>query len=148
MKKIILSVSLLVSIVAAAAVAPSEISERVLKAFKETFTKAQDVVWHEYDNFYQANFRQDEIQIRAQYDHEGGLIKTIRYYGEKQLLPNIASKLKKKYGTKEVFGVTETTSDEEVSFIITLRDEKNYYVVKSDVYGNLEQTDKFQRADL
>jgi hypothetical protein len=62
-------------------------------------------------------------------------------------LPNIVSRLKKKYGTKEIFGVTEVTSDEEVSFIISLRDEKNYYEVKSDIYGNLEQTDKFRRAD-
>ena len=148
MKKIILSVALLVSIAATAAVAPAEVSQKVLKAFGETFAKAQDVVWQEYDNYYQANFKQDEIQVRAQYDAEGVLIKTIRYYGEKQLLPNVLSKLKKKYGTKEIFGVTETTSSDEVNFIITIRDEKNYIIVKSDVYGNLEQTDKFVRADI
>jgi hypothetical protein len=147
MKKIILFVALLVSIVAGAAASPTEVNEKVLKAFKETFSQAQDVVWHEYENYYQANFRQDDIQVRAQYDQEGVLIKTTRYYGEKQLLPNIVSRLKKKYGTKEIFGVTEVTSDEEVSFVISLRDEKNYYEVKSDIYGNLEQTDKFKRAD-
>jgi hypothetical protein len=148
MKKIILSAVLLVSIVAGAAVSPSEISEKVLKAFSETFDKAKDVTWHEYENYYQANFKMEEIQVRAQYDQDGGLLKTMRYYGEKQLLPNIVSKLKKKYGTREIFGVTETTSPEEVSFSITLKDDKNWYVVKSDVYGNLEQTEKFKRADL
>lgn len=144
----ILSVALLVSIVAGATVNPSEVNEKVLKAFKETFTNAKDVVWQEYEDFYQANFKQDEIQMRAQYDQEGSLIKTIRYYGEKNLLPNILSKLKKKYGSKEIFGVTETTSADEVSFVVTLRDAKDYYIVKSDVYGNLEQREKFQRADL
>lgn len=148
MKKIILSVALLVSIVAGAAVTPAEVNEKVLKAFNETFALAKDVVWQEYENYYQANFKQDEIQMRAQYDEEGDLLKTIRYYGEKQLLPNIVSKLKKKYANKEVFGVTETTSSDEVSFVITIKDEKNWYVVKSDVYGNLEQTEKFKRADL
>lgn len=148
MKKIILSVALLVSIVAGAAVTPAEVNEKVLKAFNETFALAKDVVWQEYENYYQANFKQDEIQMRAQYDEEGELLKTIRYYGEKQLLPNIVSKLKKKYANKEVFGVTETTSSDEVSFVITIKDEKNWYVVKSDVYGNLEQTEKFKRADL
>jgi hypothetical protein len=147
MKKIILSAALLVSIVAAVSAAPYEVNEKVLKAFKETFAKAQDVVWHEYDNVYQANFKQDDIQIRAQYDQEGSLIQTIRYYGERQLLPNIVSKLKKKYGGREIFGVTETSSDEGVAFLVTLKDEKNWYVVKSDVYGNLEQTEKFKRAD-
>ncbi|MBC7948371.1 MAG: hypothetical protein H7Y42_10860 [Chitinophagaceae bacterium] len=148
MKKLLLSVSLLVSIVAGATHIPSEVNEKVLKAFKETFDKAQEVTWHEYENYYQANFKIDEIQVRAQYDQEGGLIKTMRYYGEKQLLPNIVSRLKKKYGTREIFGITEVTSPNEVSFLVTLKDEKNWYVVKSDVYGNLEQTEKFKRADL
>jgi hypothetical protein len=147
MKKIILSAALLITIVAAASASRYEVNEKILKAFNETFTKAQDVVWHEYDNMYQANFKQDDIQIRAQYDGEGTLIQTIRYYGERQLLPNIVSKLKKKYSTREIFGVTETSSDEGVAFLVTLKDEKNWYVVKSDVYGNLEQTEKFKRAD-
>jgi len=147
MKKIILSVTLLVSIVAGAAVTPYDVNEKVLKAFKETFTLAQNVTWHEYENFYQANFSQDEIQVRAQYDEDGSLLKTIRYYGEKQLFPNIVSRLKKKYANREVFGVTETTSENEVSFLITLKDDKNWYVLKSDIYGNFEQTEKFKRAD-
>ncbi|MFI5130165.1 MAG: hypothetical protein ACHQFX_09250 [Chitinophagales bacterium] len=118
-----------------------------MKAFNRTFATAQDVVWHEYEDMYQANFKQDDIQIRAQYDREGSLIQTIRYYGERQLLPNIVSKLKKKYSGREIFGITETSSDEGVAFLVTLKDEKNWYVVKSDVYGNLEQTEKFRRAD-
>lgn len=147
MKKVILSVALLVSIIAGATVSPPEVNEKVLKAFNETFAKATDVTWHEYDNYYQANFKQDEIQVRAQYDESGALLKTIRYYGEKQLLPNIVSKLRKKYADREIFGVTETTSPDEVNFLVTLKDQKNWYVVKSDVYGNLEQTEKFKRAD-
>jgi hypothetical protein len=148
MKRMILSAALLLSIAAFATGSPYEVNEKVLKAFKETFNKAQDVVWHEYTDYYQANFRLDEIQVRAQYDQEGLLLKTMRYYGEKHLLPNIVAKLKKKYGDKEVFGVTEVTSSDEVSFLITLKDEKNWYVVKSDAYGNLEQTEKFKRADI
>jgi hypothetical protein len=147
MKKLILSAALLVSIAAVASVYPAEVNEKVLKAFKETFTKAQDVVWNEYKDYYQADFKIDEIQVRVQYDGDGSLLRTMRYYGEKQLLPNIVSRLKKKYGSKEIFGVTEVTSDTEVSFIITLKDGKNWFVVKSDAYANLEQTDKFKRAD-
>jgi hypothetical protein len=147
MKKIILSAALLISIAAVASVSPAEVNEKVLKAFHETFTKAQDVVWNEYGNYYQANFKLDEIQVRAQYDENGSLLRTMRYYTEKQLLPNIVSRLRKRYASKEIFGVTEVTSDNEVSFIISLKDDKNWYIVKSDAYANLEQTDKFKRAD-
>jgi hypothetical protein len=148
MKKVILSVALLVSIIAGATGSPSDVSEKILKSFNETFDKAQDVVWHEYEDYVQANFKMDEIQVRAQYDQEGVLLKTTRYYGEKQLLPNIVSKLRKKYANREIFGITEMTSPDEVNFLITLKDEKHWYVVKSDVYGNFEQKEKFKRADL
>ncbi len=147
MKKLFLLAAISISLFATATPIPSEVSEKVLKAFKETFATAREVTWHEYDNVYQANFKQDEVQIRAQYDSDGKLLKTIRYYGESQLMPNIVAKLKKKYTGKEIFGVTETSSDQEVNFVINLKDEDNWYIVKSDIFGNLEQTDKFKRAD-
>ena len=150
MKKIIYLAFLMTGFIttATAGTPPDEISDKVLKAFKETFTSAQDVTWHEYDSYAQANFRQDDVQIRAQYDANGKLLKTIRYYQEKQLFPNIVAKLKQKYAGKEIGGVTETTSDEEVNFVINLKDDKNWYIVKSDVYGNLQQIEKYKRADL
>ena len=145
MKKILFSLACVIFLATTSNAATP--NEKVLKAFKETFATAKEVTWHEYDNVYQANFKQDEVQIRAQYDEEGRLLKTIRYYGETQLMPNIVFKLRKKYAGKEIFGVTETSSEQEVSFVINLKDENNWYIVKSDMFGNLEQTDKFKRAD-
>ncbi len=136
------------AIATAAAPAPTEIGEKVLKAFSETFASARDVTWHEYETYTQANFRQDDIQVRAQYDGEGTLLKTTRYYSEKQLLPSIVAKLRKRYAGKEINGVTEISSEEEVTFVISLKDDKNWYIVKSDMFGNLQQTDKYKRADL
>lgn len=147
MKKAFFIAALLFSAFAYAAPAPSEVNEKVLKAFQETFSTAKDVSWHEYDKMYQANFRIDEVQVRAQYDESGNLLKTIRYYGEAQLVPNIVAKLKKKYAGKEIFGVTETSADDEVSFVINLKDDTHWYIVKSDIYGHLELSDKFKRGD-
>jgi hypothetical protein len=149
MKKVFyLAALLMIGVAASAATTPNAIGEKVLKAFNETFTAAQDVTWHEYENYSQANFRQDDVQVRAQYDGEGKLLKTIRYYSEKQLLPNVVSKLRQKYAGKVISGVTETSSDDDVNFVISLKDDKNWYIVKSDVYGNLQQIEKYKRADL
>jgi hypothetical protein len=41
--------------------------------------------------------------------------------------------LKKKYGDKEIAGVTESSSDDEVSFVINIKDAKHWYIVKTDV---------------
>jgi len=147
MKRIIYLAFLLTGFVATAAAAPDEVNEKILKAFNETFTAAQNITWHEYEDYTQANFEVDKVQIRAQYAEDGRLIRTIRYYTEKELLPNIVVKLKKKYQGKEIAGVTENTSDDEVSFVINIKDENNWYIVKSDVYGNFQQTEKFKRAD-
>lgn len=147
MKKLLLIAVIATSFVAQASATPIEVTERVLKAFKETFKAATDVTWHNYKDYYQANFKIAEVQVRAQYSDDGTLLKTIRYYGEDQLLPSIAAKLKSKYAGKIIHGVTESSSDEEVSFVISLKDDEHWYTVKSDVFGNLEQTAKFNRAD-
>ena len=60
---------------AIAAPSPADVNEKVLKAFKEAFSAAQDVSWQEYDEYYQANFHQDDIQVRVQYDDNGKLHK-------------------------------------------------------------------------
>ena len=146
MKKLIYLAVLLTGLSAAAAT-PPEISEKVLKVFKETFANAENVTWKETATSYQANFKLSEIQIRAMYDHDGNLLETVRYYGEQSLPPNILARVKKKYAGKEIFGVTEISSDNDLSYHITLKDEKHWYTVKSDPYANLQQTDKFKRAD-
>lgn len=146
MKKLFLAVGLMAGMIAFAAPSP-EPTEKVLKAFKETFALAKDITWHNYADFVQANFNQNKIQVRAQFSDDGTLIKTIRYYGEADLQANILAKLKKKHSGKEIFGVTETIADNEVQFLINLRDDENWYTVKSDMYGNLEMLTKFKRAD-
>ena len=47
MKRIIYLALLLTGFVATAAPAPDKVNEKVLKAFSETFTTAQNVTWHE-----------------------------------------------------------------------------------------------------
>ncbi|MBK5270017.1 MAG: hypothetical protein JJE22_03290 [Bacteroidia bacterium] len=146
MKKIIYMAVLLASFAATAAPRP-EISDKVLKAFNETFSSAENVTWEEFDNKNcQANFKMNEIIVKVLYDDDGNLLQTIRYYTEKNLPPNIIIKLKKKYPGKEIFTVTEVASQNDIVYHITLKDEKNWYIVKSDYLGNLEQTSKFKNA--
>ena len=132
--------------IGAAATTPPEVNEKVLKAFNETFIKATDVVWHEMQNTYEARFKQSEIVTRAIYDPEGNLLRTTRYYSEEHLPINIITKLKKKYEGKQVFGVTESSTDDEVSYHIVLQDEKNWYIVIADNVGSLELSKKFRKA--
>lgn len=145
MKKLII-LTCLFGALSATATNPPEVSEKVLKAFNETFVKAKDVVWYEIQNLYEASFKQSEIITRAIYDAEGNLLRTTRYYSQENLPINILSKVKKRYEGKSVFGVTETSTEEEVSYYITLEDEKNWYIIKADNWGTLELSQKFRKA--
>ena len=145
MKKLIILTCLFATLSVAAST-PPEVTEKVLKSFNETFMKATDVVWYETQNLYEASFKQSEIISRAIYDKEGNLLKTTRYYSQENLPINILTKLKKKYAGKSVYGVTELSTEDEVSYHITMQDETTWYVIKADNFGNLELSLKFKKA--
>jgi hypothetical protein len=103
-------------------------------------------VWHETQNFYEASFKQSEIISRAIYDAQGNLLRTTRYYSQENLPIHILTKIQKRYTGKSIYGVTELSSGDGVSYYITLQDDTHWYVVESDSWGSLEQTKKFRKA--
>jgi len=127
---------------------PTAISDKVLSAFKETFKSATEITWHEFTNYYQANFKVAKIQVRAHYSEDGQLLKTIRYYDEDNLMPNIVASLKKRFKGKTIHNVTETSSPNQIDYVINLKDGENWYIVHSDMYGNLQLVTKFKRGEI
>ncbi|HEV8287164.1 MAG TPA: hypothetical protein VGQ09_22805 [Chitinophagaceae bacterium] len=146
MKKLIFALTMLLGSATIFASTTPEVNEKVLKAFHQTFKDPKDVNWHEYDNYYEVDFKQDEIKTQVRYDAEGNITGTTRYYFESQLPPHIISSLKKKYPQRSVYGVTEIYTEGDLQYYITMQDEKNWYTVKSNPVGNLEQTEKFKKA--
>ena len=145
MKKLIILTCLFATLSVAAS-DPREVSEKVLNAFNKTFVKATEVVWHETQNLFEASFKQSEIISRAIYDGNGNLLRTTRYYSQESLPIHILTKIQKKYAGKSIYGVTELSMEDGVSYHITLQDEKNWYVIESDSWGSLELTKKFKKA--
>jgi acyl-CoA synthetase (AMP-forming)/AMP-acid ligase II len=145
MKKLIIFTCLFAALSATAS-NPPEVSEKVLKAFNETFMKATEVVWHEVQNLYEASFKQSEVISRAIYDQDGNLLRTTRYYSQENLPINILTKLQKRFAGKSVYGITELSTDDEVSYHITMQDEKNWYIIKADNWGGLDLEKKYKKA--
>ncbi len=146
MKKLIFALTMLLGSAVTFAATPPEVNQKVLKAFQETFKDPKEVNWHEYENYYEVDFKQDEIKTQVRYDSDGNLTGTTRYYFEQQLPPHIIANLKKKYPQRTVYGVTEIYSENDLQYYITMEDEKNWYTVKSNPLGNLDQTEKFKKA--
>jgi len=124
----------------------AEPSQKVLDAFNKTFQQVKDVSWQDVEDKYEANFSQNNITFRIMYDQDGNVIKSIRYYYEQTLPIFIQAKLAKKYDGKKVFGVTELSTDSELSYYIILEDATNWIHVKSDAFGNMFTEKKLKKA--
>ena len=125
----------------------TDVTEKVLKAFKQTFAQAENVVWSDDSkDVYMVKFTQQGIQTSVKYDEDGNFISSLRYYLSDHLPIDILCKLKKKYADKTIFGVTENIIGDEVNYYVKLVDEKNWTTVKIDKYRNMQVTEKYKKA--
>lgn len=145
MKKLIYFFLLLQGLTAAAD--PGEPAPVVREAFAKTFESAVHTSWSVYENYSVAWFEMGGIQARVYYSNSGELLKTIRYYDKSYLPFRILAAVNKKYAGREITGVTELNRGDETSYQVTLRDDRYWYQVHSDGFGNLEQEEKFSRAE-
>jgi hypothetical protein len=123
-----------------------EVNEKVLKSFKETFASAEEVKWEEYKTYYTVSFVHSGIRSKVNYDKDGRMLGSIRYYAP-QLLPlNIYNRLRMDYSKKELFGVTEVTFGTEVTYFVKMQDEKNWITIKIDASGNTSVHEKYKKG--
>jgi hypothetical protein len=116
---------------------PTTVNDKVLKAFSQLFPKVANPAWYEYETYYEVYFDNNNVKCRIRYDLDGNIMSTRRDYMEPVLSPFIKAKINEKYPDKKIFGVTEITSDEGLSYIIILEDEKHWYHVTSDGTGQI-----------
>ena len=123
-----------------------EVNEKVLKSFKETFTAAEDVKWEEYKTHYTVSFVHTGIRSKVNYDKNGYMIGSIRYYAPQVLPLNIYNILKKEYSQKELYGVTEVTYGADVTYFIKMQDSRNWITIKMDASGNSSLHEKYRKG--
>ena len=121
-------------------------NEKVLKAFSETFTAAEEVKWEEYSTYYTVSFVNSGIRSKVNYDLDGNMLGSIRYYSPQMLPLNIINKLKKDNPKRTMFGVTEVTFGNEVTYYVKMEDAKNWYTYKIDAAGNSQLFEKYKKA--
>jgi hypothetical protein len=149
MKKLIVALSFALFTTGAFAFSPSEKftpTEKVLKAFTETFSGAEEVKWEEYSTYFTVSFINSGIRSKVNYDKEGNMLGSIRYYNPELLPLNILAKIKKENAKKSLFGVTEVTLGNEVTYYIKLEDAKTWTTLKVDASGNSVVFEKYKKA--
>lgn len=145
MKKVFALITASFLAIAAFAFDPT-VNEKVLKSFKETFASAEDVKWEEFNAYYTVSFVQGGIQSKVNYDKDGNMLGSIRYYNPQMLPLNIFNKLKKQYSKNELFGVTEVTFGGDVTYYVKMQNAKHWITVKVDAIGNSEVFEKYKKG--
>jgi hypothetical protein len=126
-KTLMLAAALLVSV----SLLYAGTENKMEKLFKETFPTASNASWIKDDNGYMVSFTQNGTLTRVSYTNKGKFVSSLRYYQGKDLPTNILMAVKSKYKGKDIFGVTEYTSTDEVIYYIKLYDGTDYYSVKA-----------------
>jgi hypothetical protein len=143
MKKVLLAAIVLVCSFRAMADEPNK---KVLDAFNKTFPNVKEIAWSENANSYEVKFKQNEILTKVNFDKEGNIIQTLRYYYEQNLPLLVLSKVKNRFKDKKIFGVTEESSDEGTYYHIVLEDDKHWINITSDSYGIIRVDHKYNKA--
>jgi hypothetical protein len=124
------------------------VSEKVLKIFHESFPEVTQPVWHDFDDYYEVYFSSaDNTSCRIDYAPDGTVLSTTRYYSARDLSPAIRAKVFEKYPGKNIYGITEVSDMERITYHIVLEDNKNWYNIESTAMGNLTLEKKFSKAE-
>jgi hypothetical protein len=146
MKKVIAILTATLIAVSTYAFSPFDPNERVLKAFNETFSTATEVRWEEYPKYFAVSFVSGGIRAKVNYDKEGNMISSLRYYNP-QLLPlYILNKVSQENSKKKLFGVTEVTVGGNIAYYIKLEDNTSWYTLKVDTDGNSQIVEKYKKV--
>ncbi len=148
MKKII-ALCIVTMVLSAAVFAnpTSAVTEKVLKVFHAAFPEARHTIWYSFENYYEVYFKDTEnSSCRIDYTPEGEVICTTRYYMGENLSPAIKARVTEKYPGKKIYGVTEVSSPENVTYHIVLEDESNWYNIDSDATGNIRLVQKLDKS--
>ncbi|MEO6000176.1 MAG: hypothetical protein ABIN89_25285 [Chitinophagaceae bacterium] len=121
-------------------------NEKVLKSFESIFNNPQDVKWFDKPDCYEVSFIQSDIRANVKFDPEGNFMGSTRYYKEQNLPTSILCKLKKRYSDRNIFGVTEISTSDEVNYYIKLEDDKSWVTVKVNGNGQMELIEKYRKA--
>ena len=143
MKKMIMTLAIALSSLAVFA-GEENVSQKVLDAFKNEFSIAQQVEWTVGDSYYKAAFVYNNQHVFAFYDMDGELIGLTRYMSSVDLPINLQLSMKKGngYWISDLF---EVAKNESTTYYVTLETADTKIVLKSadgNSWENYQKTKK------
>jgi hypothetical protein len=141
MKKIISYVAgvLIISSVAAAP------GSRLIEKFNQTFPNAKNVKWEDDRSGYFVSFYENSNFEKVLYSREGDFICSWKYSNGEELPTNIVLLLSRKYGDSKILGVTELTTQTDVSYDIKVSKGAKWYSLDVSSDGTVTKEEKYNQ---
>ena len=144
MKRLLVTLTLALSLISFSSFANDEVSPSAVKSFNSAFKNATDVKWTVTDNYFKADFALNGQYVSAFYDAEGKMIALTRNISSLQLPIALQADLKVKYDSYWISDVFEVAGETGTSYYITLETADTQLVLKSegDSWSNFKKQRK------
>lgn len=131
MKKIVLTLAIILGGIGAAFAGEEEVNAKVLGAFKKEFSAAKEITWTVASNYYMASFVYNDQHVSAYYNNEGELMGLTRYISPADLPLSLQSDLKKNHGEYWISDLFEVSKESGTAYYITLENADSSVVLKA-----------------
>ncbi len=133
MKKIILSIAILLALTGTSFAKPTtKINERVFASFKNDFYQASEVKWDVTSSYIMATFQLDKDIMYAYYDFQGNLIGVVHNILTSSLPVQLQKDIKKHYANYWVSDLFKVTNDDGVYYYIQLKNADETIVLTTE----------------
>jgi len=130
MKKIIITVALLLSMIAVFA-SEGNVKSEILSAFKNKFNGAQEVSWSAGKLYTEATFLFNGGWFTASYNEKAELVSISRNISSTQLPYFIQNNLRKNFGSSWITELVEISNQHGFSYYVTLTSADNEVILES-----------------
>jgi hypothetical protein len=115
----------------------------LLQKFNQTFPNAQNVKWNDDKAGYFVSFYQNGNFEKVLYSKDGDFTCSWKYSDGKTLPTNIEMMLNKKYSDSKIIGVTELTTQSDVTYNIKLSKGSSLYSLDVASDGTISKEEKY-----
>ena len=136
MKKIIMSLVMVITVAASAFAGDVKVDQRVAKAFQKEFSAAKDATWSVQDNLYKVTFTYYDKIISAFYDKKGFLIGVTRYILSTELPYYLQKELRSYYDDYWITNLFELSKESGTSYHVTLKSAEETIILSARENNN------------
>jgi hypothetical protein len=142
MKKIIAFVYALILVLGARAAPDRNLSEKILRIFRESFPDARQICWKESLASYTIDFFENDVRVHIVYAKNGDFFRSMRFYDGQDLPFYLQKIIRKKYPKHRLLGVVEVADARGVNYLLKTGDGKILTTIKMGSDGVLDLIEK------